>query len=295
MKIFIIGITGIIGKSIAQKFVCEGYEVYGLTRKKENKKYLLEEEIIPIIGDISDIDIWFKEVEDCNIFINCYTYFENDSNRVLKKIVNLSKKKDKQKIIYIFTSGLWVYGNRPNEILFEDDTLNPPNFVKWCPEHEKKVIENDFINGIIIRPAMVYGREGSVLREFFKQVSHGKVKIYGDKNTNWSVVHVDDLAQVYIDIIKNFNISIKQIFNVANSKTENVYEIVLALINRFNKNANIEFISPNNEYEECFTMTTPISNNKITKLFNWKQKKKSIIDGLQQYYFSSLATYDCFE
>ena len=108
MKIFIIGITGIIGKSIAQKFVCEGYEVYGLTRKKENKKYLLEEEIIPIIGDISDIDIWFKEVEDCNIFINCYTYFENDSNRVLKKIVNLSKKKINKKL-YIYLHQCFGY------------------------------------------------------------------------------------------------------------------------------------------------------------------------------------------
>lgn len=292
MKVFIIGVTGIIGKSVAKKYVCEGYEVYGLSRKKEKKKDLLEEEIIPIIGDINDIDSWFKEVEDCNIFINCYTYFENDSNRIFKKIINLSKKKESQKIIYIFTSGLWVYGNRPNEIIFEDDKLDPPKFVQWCPEHEKDIIENDFINGIIIRPAMVYGREGSVLRELFKQVSKGNLRIYGDKNTNWSVVHVDDLAPIYIDVIKNLNISTKQIFNVANTKSENVYEIVLALIDKFNKKANIEFVNPNNEYEECFTMTTLISNKKITELFNWKQKKKSITDGLQQYYFASLAAYN---
>lgn len=101
MKVFIIGVTGIIGKSVAKKYVCEGYEVYGLSRKKEKKKDLLEEEIIPIIGDINDIDSWFKEVEDCNIFINCYTYFENDSNRIFKKIINLSKKKNHKKL-YIY-------------------------------------------------------------------------------------------------------------------------------------------------------------------------------------------------
>lgn len=57
MKVLIIGANGYIGKETGICLARAGHTVYGLVRKEEYGKELLQHEIQPVIGDIADFKV----------------------------------------------------------------------------------------------------------------------------------------------------------------------------------------------------------------------------------------------
>jgi hypothetical protein len=98
------------------------------------------------------------------------------------------------KLTYIYTSGTWVHGDDRNNIVTDTSALNPPDLVSWRPKREQDVINSSILNGIVIRPALLYGRSGSLLAPFFKSASDGNVWYPGTPGGRFAVIHTDDLA-----------------------------------------------------------------------------------------------------
>ena len=56
--------------------------------------------------------------------------------------------------------------------------------------------------GVVIRPAMVYGRGGGMAMSFVRSArEHGAARMVGDGNNRWTWVHVDDLADLYVRLL----------------------------------------------------------------------------------------------
>jgi len=74
--------------------------------------------------------------------------------------------------------------------------LRPPAIVAARPAVERLVLDavEEKIRGIVIRPAMVYGRGGGRVQKFVT----GKMPLIGDGEYHWSFVHVDDLADLFL-------------------------------------------------------------------------------------------------
>jgi hypothetical protein len=71
------------------------------------------------------------------------------------------------KKIYIFTAGLLIYGDRPGIVVDETTPLHINPSLQWRVDIEKEVLSETRINGLILRPAFVYGHSGSLSGPFF--------------------------------------------------------------------------------------------------------------------------------
>ena len=102
----------------------------------------------------------------------------------------------------VFTSGVWVYGSAPpGEVLDEDSEPDPVRIYAWRPALEREVLD---AGGIVIRPGMVYGRGGGPMNQFAEMADeHGVPRHVGDGRNHWSIVHVDDLADLYRILVED--------------------------------------------------------------------------------------------
>ncbi len=101
----------------------------------------------------------------------------------------------------VYTSGCWVLGNTGDVPADERaPTANAAELVAWRPAHERKVLDaaGDRLATAVIRPGIVYGGRGGILAGMFESaVEGGAAEFIGDGDNRWSLVHREDLAELY--------------------------------------------------------------------------------------------------
>jgi nucleoside-diphosphate-sugar epimerase len=196
--------SGFIGLPAAQACVRAGHQVYGLTRSQEKAKQLIAEEsgsstsqqlihlimssnymtnlVIPVIGEVDKPAGWIHIVKDLDAMIDCVggtADIKKLSEEILQAVSNAARELRPQgspKLTYIYTSGTWVHGDNRSETVTDTTPIrSPPALVAWRPGREQQVITDKNINGIVIRPALLYGRSGSLFAPFFQSACEGNV------------------------------------------------------------------------------------------------------------------------
>ena len=100
---------------------------------------------------------------------------------------------------FVYTSGIWVMGSTGGNVVDESTPVNPVPLVAWRPAHELLALGGAGLRGIVIRPAMVYGRGGGFPGDFQRAArEQGVVRYVGSGDNRWPFVHVDDLADLYV-------------------------------------------------------------------------------------------------
>lgn len=172
------------------------------------------------------------------------------SGVVLDAAASLAQKHrpaDAAKISYIYTSGTWVLGENRTDI-FSDTTptTSPISLVAWRPALEQRVIKNTILNGIVIRPTLVYGRSGSITAIFFKGASEGKVTWFGTPGGRIATVHADDLAELYVLTAEKAQIIGGQIIIGSNETSESTEDFLQKLVQVSGAKAPPEYVEPTN-------------------------------------------------
>jgi nucleoside-diphosphate-sugar epimerase len=94
-----------------------------------------------------------------------------------------------------------VYGST-NGLVDEDAPQSPPPLVAWRSANEKRVLSRAAAGGrpVLIMPGIVYGHGAGLIEQFFTGPARtrGAVRIIGDGSNHWSLVHVDDIAELYV-------------------------------------------------------------------------------------------------
>ncbi len=89
-----------------------------------------------------------------------------------------------------------MFGNSNGQTFTDSTPLNPIPLVAYRPALEKQYTD---VGGIVLRPANIYGKNSSLLGNFFfKAVAEHKTSVPGTGSNAWSLVHVDDAAQAYL-------------------------------------------------------------------------------------------------
>jgi nucleoside-diphosphate-sugar epimerase len=99
---------------------------------------------------------------------------------------------------FVHTSGTWLLGETGDEPADEHAPLNPPHVVAWRAEVEA-LVRAAAARGVrtaTVRPATVYGHGGGYIPQLFAP-QQGAIRHFGDGVNRWSVVHVDDLGDLY--------------------------------------------------------------------------------------------------
>ncbi|EPQ54392.1 NAD P-binding protein [Gloeophyllum trabeum ATCC 11539] len=291
MKVLVLGASGFIGLPAAQAFVRAGHTVYGVTRSAAKAKQLAAEEIIPIICEVDQFDNWTKYLGTIDVLIDAVggtADIKTLSANLLSAVSQAAKKlraPHATKLTYIYSSGTWVHGDNRSEIVSDTTACTKPMpLVAWRVEQEQRVINDPVLNGIVIRPALLYGRSGSLLAPLFESASKGKVAWYGTPGGRYALIHCDDLADLYLRAAEKAQLVGGKIFDAANDFTESQDDVLNKLVEVSGAKGPYEWIKPEHPYHDALACTCLLRPYLARALLGWQPKKPGLVDGLSTYY-----------
>jgi nucleoside-diphosphate-sugar epimerase len=196
-KLFLTGATGYVGSAVAQVFKNEGYEIVALVRSNEAAEKVKKHGYQPLQGDLKNPESLKQAIAQSDVVIHTAAN-EAEIPKAVEAILSQLEGTNKT---FIYTSGVFVYGNTGNNIANEETATNPIQFASWRPQLEKQIQEaaKQGIKTVIIRPGIVYGNGGGVVGIYAELArKNGEVHCVGEGQNQWTTVHVDDLAKLYL-------------------------------------------------------------------------------------------------
>lgn len=233
---------------------------------------MIEDEIVPVIGEASKPDGFKQVIKKCGIIIECATCTPSSEimDNLMKEVVGSGKDEHGNKKLYIQTTGFMQYA-------FEDH-----------------VLKNENITGCIVRPAFVYGGSGGIVFRdcLFKHDKTKKFKIGADPKNVWPWVHICDLAEGYMLILDHKDKIQGQIFRIGELDPSITYEkLRIACGKAMGVNVtDIEYGNP--EGLEMFlkeTHVTSFENEATKEILKWKPKFPCVLTNLDVAYKSFVA------
>jgi nucleoside-diphosphate-sugar epimerase len=203
MKIFVTGASGYIGSAVSERLGGFGHQVTGLARSEESARKLESAGVLPVRGDLRDAATVLRAARDADAAIHLAQEYSAQAAHLDRLLVNTVLEEYRLTgRPFLYTSGIWVTGDTGGREADETWPANPTPLVAWRPAHEQLVLETQGPRGVVIRPAMVYGRGGGItggmVGGFQRQAREGVVRYVGTGENRWPFVHVDDLADLYV-------------------------------------------------------------------------------------------------
>ncbi|KAJ7575963.1 NAD(P)-binding protein [Mycena floridula] len=298
MKVLVLGSTGFIGKPVAQALVRAGHIVYGQTRSAAGAKQLSADEIIPIIGQPA-AEVCLILVPQLDVIIDAIG--GGDKGTMAGPILTAyseaaqSRAAGTPKLSFIFTSGTWVFGeNRLNIVSDTSATPTPVDLINWMPGHEKAVTNSTILNGIVIRPSMVYGRSGSLTALLFQEAIQAKeqsrkITFAGTSGGRFALIHQDDLGDCYLRIAERAVTLGGLSFIASNDVTESTDDLLQRLALLVGADG-YQYRAPVNAFERALSTTAIIRPYLARSLVGWQPRKTGLLDGLEVYFAAFLAS-----
>ena len=199
MRIFLTGASGYIGTAVAERLRAAGHQLTGLARSDAAAAKLKSAGIQPLRGDFSDPKSVGSAARAADGAISlATTYDPSIDGPAIDAILDALAGSNKP---FIYTSGIWSHGDTAGKVVDETSPPNPAALVAWRQKVEDRVLEGAKrgIRSVVIRPAMVYGRGGGILAGFVESArKEGAARYVGTGKNRWALVHVDDLADLYL-------------------------------------------------------------------------------------------------
>ncbi|KAL1677002.1 hypothetical protein EV122DRAFT_291462 [Schizophyllum commune] len=293
MFVLVLGASGFIGFPAAQALARAGHNVYGQTRSSEKAAQLTKEEITPIVC-APDSDGWHHLIPKLDVVIDAVGGMDV---RTLSQAMLAStsaaaarlRPAGAPKLSYIYTSGTWVHGDSRTEIVSDTTPLaSPQPLVTWRPAVERLVQEDKVLNGIVVRPALLYGKKGSLTEALFASAKAGKAVWPGTPGGKISLIHCDDLADLYVRLAERAQVLGGLAFDAANGISEPTDAILEKLV-AVSGASGYEFKAPTNPFEEAIASSAIIRPYLARSLLGWVPKKAGLTDNLEVYYNASVA------
>jgi nucleoside-diphosphate-sugar epimerase len=278
MKVLITGGAGYLGSTLTEHLLKEGYEVTvfdNLMYKQLSLLHLFKKPGFKFIkGDVRNTEQLRVLVEGHDVIIPLAAIVgmpackENPQMAVdvnyyhVRKIADFLR--DDQQLIIPNTNS--QYGSSP-DIITEDSPFKPLSlYAETKCDAEEYVLKRG--NGIVLRLATVFGvsprmRQDLLVNDFvYKSVTDGYLVLF-EAHFKRNYVHVQDIAQTFEFMIRNYNRCKGQVYNVGLS-TANLSKLELAeTIKKYVPNLVIK----QDDFKEDFDKRNYIvSNEKIEKL-----------------------------
>ena len=298
MRTYLItGVTGFVGRNLANKLLKENYRVVGIGRKdydtnlNSNKNYYylkldLSLDNLNILDDFKINGIFhLASQQPSNKDITYEMFYKSN----VESTINLIKYCSSIKLdFFAYTSTISIFGH-PHKCPINEDTVPQPenlySLTKFISEGLLKIESNKLDTKIIVlRLQSVFGNGDGygIVHTFYEELKKNiDIELYSRGEINRNLVLIDDVVEVLLRLIFKFNDFNKfNIFNVASNNSLSTYEIATIVKDFLKSDANI--ICSDKKY--IFDWDVFVDNSKLKSQldFNPNSMENAIVKYLKQ-------------
>lgn len=308
------GANGYIGNAVARAFIRAGWVTYGLLRSTSGAHSLAAEEILPIIGNIDDInghneiknqlpqalDAIISTTEDHSDYVRHYTAIIS-----LLRTVGSRSVENGVRPLVIFTSGCKDYGLGPHfandpslSPHTEQSPINPPGFAALRAEYSQKIFEHgDLFSPVLVRPTNVHGRSSSFYGIFLRVANQAAsddkpLVMPTPPDSIVHSMHVDDCGDAYVAIASHPQLEevAGQIFNISARRYETVDEVGGALVVEYGISGGLKYVDKK-ELDEGESPWPPglvdfpqwTGSEKLRRITGWRDHRPLFSEAIHVY------------
>ncbi len=292
MKVFVTGATGFIGSAVASAFARAGHHVIGLTRSKEKTALLERREIEPVVGSMDAPDAWLPRARSAAAIVHCGAEYSARFLELDREVVEHflgGRGRPGAALTVVYTSGVWVYGDTGAECADETTELRPPALVTARARTEERVLgaNSEHLRTIVIRPGCVYGGSGSLTGRWFETATgSGAAEIVGDGAQHWAMIHVDDLADLYLSAAESGCRG--EVFNATDRSRSTVLACATAASRaagaqgRVVKSSIADATKKLGGFAECLGFDQHVDSSKAVRRLGWQPKHAGFVDEVER-------------
>jgi nucleoside-diphosphate-sugar epimerase len=200
VNVFVTGGSGYIGRATIGSLVRQGFEVSALARNDAAARVVSGLGAKPVSGGLTDLEVLREAASRADGVLHLGVLYGPDTAEVDRAAADALQDGAGDRP-YVHTGGVWVYGDTDG-VVDETAPLNPPAITAWRLENERRVLDRAKTGGhpVVVMPGLVHGRSDGLVEAFFTAPARvsGAVPVIGDGSNHWAVVHVDDIAELYV-------------------------------------------------------------------------------------------------
>ncbi|MGA3037016.1 MAG: NAD-dependent epimerase/dehydratase family protein [Vulcanimicrobiaceae bacterium] len=287
MRVFITGASGYIGTAVCAAVKKRGHDVVGLARSANSIEKLKAAGVHPVLGTLSDHNVLREMTHDADAVIHCA--FEQSAEGVALETGVLDAMLgavDTDHEAFIYTSGVWVYGDTGGKTIDETAPLNPIPLVAWRPAIERKVqdAQRHKLRTIVIRPGLVYGGSGGLVGMMMGLAKAQQLVIIGSGKNHWQMVNVNALGELYALAIERAPAD--SIYNGVSSDSAAYGEIVRAVHRAAGGDGNVHAVSLDEgrkmmgPFADALALDQRISGAKAARELEWDAERPGVLEEL---------------
>ncbi|WP_327292886.1 NAD-dependent epimerase/dehydratase family protein [Streptomyces sp. NBC_01198] len=275
MRVFLTGGSGYVGASVVPALLRGGHDVTALARSESSAAALAALGATPVRGDLTDAEVLSGAAAQADGAIHLGAISSGDAAAVDLAAARAMQTGLDGRGAYVHTGGVWVYGDTDG-VVDEDAPKAPPPITAWRVANEEAVLADADRGGrpVLVMPGLVYGNGGHLIKAFFTDPGRaaGAVPQIGDGSGHWSLIHVEDLAELYV---KALDAAPGSVYAAVSDQNVRIADISQALSVAIGRPGSIETITLEQAIErmgpiaEAFALDQQLTGARARRELKW--------------------------
>ncbi|MFI7038292.1 NAD-dependent epimerase/dehydratase family protein [Microbispora rosea] len=286
MRVLITGASGYVGGVVTEHLVRAGHEVVALARSDRARERVEGLGAKAVSGSLRDLDVLRGAAAAAEAVVHTAVDYadpemgdiEGDALAALLGGLNEGGR-------FVYTSTGLVYPDRQGATVDEDHPVAPETSPQpYKVLGERRVLAAGHVAGTVIRAALVYGRGGSGLLQGLIGAGrqNGMVPYIGDGANEWSSVHVDDLAALYVAALERREPGV--VVNAASAERTSIRRIAEAVAGLTGAQAVSLTLEQGTAamgpLAATLTRSSPLDASRARRLYGWTPARAGLIEEL---------------